>query len=573
MADDVLRETSIEGLPLVPARILNEYAYCPRLAYLEWVQGEFEESADTLDGSLRHRTVDLETGSLPDPREQSNADAELRVLARSVLLSSEAHGLIARMDLVESAGDCVMPVDYKRGKTPDTPERSWEPDRVQLCAQGLILRNNGYKCHSGVIYYSGSKSRIEVDFDEALVGRTLELLADLRSVCASEVIPPPLAQSRKCEGCSLAGICLPDEVTLLAKMKDDADERRKTPVKELRRLVPSVCDLQPVYVLEQGASVSKKGDLLQVKKDGSVIQKVRLLTTSQLNVFGNVQVSTQLLRELGDRDVSVCYFTYGGWFAGMFSGMGHKNVELRRKQFALAEDPQWSFRQASQFVAGKIRNSRTLLRRNSSDPRKAVLTELSRLASRARVVESMDSLLGVEGAAARLYFSRFATMLKPRIGEAFDFRNRNRRPPKDPINALLSFVYGLLVKDINITLLSVGFDPMMGFLHRPRYGKPALALDLAEEFRPIVGDSVVLTLVNGGEVSSKDFIERGGALALTPHGRRKVIGAYERRLSTEVRHPVFGYSVSYRRVMEIQARLLARRIAGEIPEYLPIVTR
>lgn len=567
MEQEISRETSVEVSPLVPARILNEYTYCPRLAYIEWVQGEFVESADTLDGSLRHRRVDQEVGALPQQPTEEDGESQRSIHARSVTLSSARLGLVARMDLVESSGDEVMPVDYKRGRVPDVPGNAWEPDKVQLCAQGLILRDNGYKCARGVVYYIGSKTRVSVDFDPSLEQRTLQLLNDLKGVADTGNIPPPLLNSSKCDGCSLAGICLPDEINMLSRM-----ERGEAP-EELRRLVPSISDLQPVYVQEQGASVSKSGDVLRIKKDGSVIQEARLLSVSQVCVFGNVQVSTQLLRELGDRGIPVCYYTYGGWFSGLFSGMGHKNVELRRAQFALAADAEWCLSQSAGFISGKIRNARTMLRRNSAEPDRGVLAELGRLASQVLKASSSESLLGVEGAAARTYFSRFGTMLKPKIGAGFDFRNRNRRPPADPVNAVLSFVYSLLMKDLHLTLLNVGFDPLMGFLHRPRYGKPALALDLAEEFRPLVGDSVVLTVINGGEVGPQDFVQRGGACALTSGGRRRVISAYERRLNTEVRHPLFGYSVSYRRVMEVQARLLARRVAGEIREYVPFVTR
>lgn len=560
------QETSVESVPLVPARILNEFVYCPRLAYIEWVQGEFEESADTLDGTLRHRRVDREVGALPSPISDEAAPAQdAPIHAKSIMLSSERHGLIARIDLVESADSEAVPVDYKRGKVPDLPCKAWEADRIQLCAQGLILRDNGYTCSKGVIYYSSSKTRIDVMLDASLEEKTLDALRQLRTMADCGTIPPPLVHNQKCVGCSLAGICLPDEVNLLAA-DHDSDM-------QVRRLVPGLSDMQPVYVQEQGAMVSKKGDVLQIKREGVVVQEARLLSVSQLSVFGNAQVSTQLLRELGDRGIPVCYFTYGGWFAGIYSGMGHKNVDLRRQQFALAADDVWCVRQAGEFVSGKIKNARTLLRRNSSDPGKGVLAELSRLASQAQKAASMESLLGLEGAAARTYFSRFSTMLKPKAGAEFDFRTRNRRPPTDQVNALLSFVYSLLIKDAHLALLSVGFDPLMGFLHRPRYGKPALALDLAEEFRPLIGDSVVLTVINGGEVAPQDFVIRGGACALTSTGRRSVIGAYERRLATEVKHPLFGYSVSYRRIMEVQARLLARRVAGEIPKYVPFATR
>lgn len=180
----------------------------------------------------------------------------------------------------------------------------------------------------------------------------------------------------------------------------------------------------------------------------------------------------------------------------------------------------------------------------------------------------------MEGAAAREYFSRFATMFK-QTGEqpAFDFTTRNRRPPKDPVNALLSFLYSMLTKEMLVTLIGIGFDPYLGFYHQPRYGRPALALDLMEEFRPIVADSVVINLINTGEIRAKDFITRLTGCALTDSGRKRVIEAFERRLNTTIAHPIFGYTVSYRRIFEIQARLLARFLTGEISEYPSFITR
>jgi CRISP-associated protein Cas1 len=155
----------------------------------------------------------------------------------------------------------------------------------------------------------------------------------------------------------------------------------------------------------------------------------------------------------------------------------------------------------------------------------------------------------------------------------FDFQSRNRRPPRDPVNALLSFLYAMLVKDMTVTLIGVGFDPYLGFYHQPRYGRPALALDLMEEFRPLVADSVAIGLINNGELRRTDFIERAGAVALSDNGRKRVIEAYERRLDTLITHPLFGYSISYRRVFEVQARLLARFVTGEIDNYPHFCTR
>jgi CRISPR-associated protein Cas1 len=167
-------------------------------------------------------------------------------------------------------------------------------------------------------------------------------------------------------------------------------------------------------------------------------------------------------------------------------------------------------------------------------------------------------------------------MFKPNAATGttdFNFESRNRRPPRDPVNALLSFLYAMLVKDLVVTLVGVGFDPYLGFYHQPRYGRPALALDLMEEFRPLVADSVAIGMINNGEIRPIDFIYRAGACALTDSGRKRVLEAYERRLDSFVIHPIFGYAVSYRRVFEVQARLLSRLLQGEIPHYPSFTTR
>lgn len=157
--------------------------------------------------------------------------------------------------------------------------------------------------------------------------------------------------------------------------------------------------------------------------------------------------------------------------------------------------------------------------------------------------------------------------------QGFSFTNRNKRPPKDPVNAVLSYLYAVLAKDVFVSLLAVGFDPYLGFYHRPRYGRPALALDMMEELRPIIADSVAITLFNNGELADKDFIKTGMGVSMKRHVKRTVLAGYERRMQTEIVHPLFGYKVSYRRVLEVQARLLSRVISGEIKEYPAFVMR
>jgi CRISPR-associated protein Cas1 len=253
-------------------------------------------------------------------------------------------------------------------------------------------------------------------------------------------------------------------------------------------------------------------------------------------------------------------------------------VFLRRSQFRLAEQEYFARTIARRLVAGKIRNQRTLLQRNHVEPNRQALAGMKEMAERAEGAGSLEELLGIEGNAARIYFGEFAGMMKPDEEAGtdplpFEMDGRNRRPPRDPVNAMLSLGYSLLTKDLTVACYAVGFDPYVGFYHQPRFGRPALALDLMEPFRALIVDSAVLTAVNTGMVTARDFVRAGGAVALTAGGRKAFFRAYEMRMDALVTHPLFGYRVSYRRMLEIQARLLARVLEGEIGEYPVFTTR
>ncbi len=563
--------------------MLNEWTYCNRLGVLMWVHQEFEHSADTVDGVWKHRRADTPTRDLPASEELATLDDGDVTARRSLWLSSDAEGLTAKMDVVEvrarladEAVPCgpagagqggleVVPVDTKRGSPPDTPDRSWEPERVQLCAQGLVLRDHGYACSRGFLYFAEAKERVEVVFDEALVARTRELLAGFRDAAASGVLPAPLEDSPKCPRCSLVGICLPDETRLLAQ--GPTPDRGSG-----RQLLAPLRPSSPLFVTGQGARVGvRAGRFVVTERDGGRVADVRVRDTSVVGLHGMVQMSTQALRAAMEAEVPVCYFTYGGWFIGHATGHPHKNVQLRQAQFAAAQDPERSLTLAREVVRSKVRNQRTLLRRNHPDVSAASLAELSRLAGRARGAVDVGVLLGLEGAAARLYFQHFNGLLKAPV--PFDFDHRNRRPPRDPVNALLSYAYSLLVREIMVATLAVGFDPYLGFFHTPRYGRPALALDLMEEVRPLIADSAVISALNNGELGPSSFYIRADGCQLTKAGRAAFIRAFYRRLEQEITHPIFGYRATWRRVLEIQARLLGRHLLGEIPAYTPIETR
>lgn len=551
-------------MPLLPARMVNEYAYCPRLAYLEWVQGEWAESGDTVEGRHVHRRVDRRSGNLP---EAGNGQADEKLHARSITLASNRLGLIAKMDLVEAEGDCVTPVDYKRGKRPHVAQGAYEPERVQVCLQGLILREHGYECTEGALYFAASRERARVVFDEELETRTLAAVNGLRLIAIGGQIPAPLQDSPKCPRCSLVGICLPDEVNFLCNGKI-----------EPRPMAVSRDEAMPLYVQANHAKVAKKGETLEITVDDEKAASARLPDVSQVVLMGNVYVTTPTLHELMRRGIPITWYSYGGWFLGHSVGTGHKNVELRTAQYRASFDDRMCLNIARGLVRAKILNCRTLLRRNwrGEDSPDQLIALLKRDADGAMRAASLEVLLGIEGAAAARYFGAFGQMIKgdpDRETFSFDFTRRSRRPPADPVNALLSFAYAMLTRALSVTLTAVGFDGYRGFYHQPRYGRPALALDLMEPFRPLLADSSVLTVINNGEVRPSDFVSAAGSVALTGDGRKRFIAAFERRMSQEVTHPLFGYRVSYRRVLEIQARLLGRHLLGELDEYPNFLTR
>jgi CRISPR-associated endonuclease Cas1/CRISPR-associated protein Cas4 len=546
--------------PYVPARMVNEFQYCPRLAYLEWVQGEWAESADTVEGRGVHRRVDSGQGELP---EATSLAGDERVHARSVTLSSDRLGLIARLDLIEIEDGAVVPVDYKRGRRPHVDAGAYDPERVQLCVQGLILEDNGYRCTEGVLYFRESRERVRIAFDAELRSRAMAAVSGLRLVAAGDHVPPPLEDSPKCPRCSLVAICMPEEVNYL--------RHGLAP----RPLAASRDLALPVYVQAQPARVRKRGETLLIQTEDGAETTARLGDTSHLVVVGAVDVTAPVLHELMRREIPVSWYSSGGWFLGHTIGTGHRNVELRTAQYRASFDPAFCLSLARGLVGSKLRNCRTLLRRNTraEEPLEAPLGGLRRAVRAAGEATSLAELLGVEGNGGAIYFGSFASMLtsgKDREGLRFEFENRNRRPATDPVNAMLSFAYAMLVRELTATLSAVGFDPYRGFYHQPRYGRPALALDMMEPFRPILADSTVITAINNGEIKPGDFVWAGRACALSPAGRKKIISAFERRLATEITHPVFGYRLSWRRLLEVQARLLGRHLLGEIPE-LPAV--
>lgn len=537
--------------PLVPARIINEHVYCPRLAWLEWEARAFQDNLDTAEGSDAHRGVHEAMGS---------DDSDVMT---SVALSSPRLGVTALLDRVELRDGLAVPVEVKHGKPRKEGSPLWPPELAQLTAQALLLRETGYVVEYGEVFFveSRTRRRVELPLDgEAQIGG---LVAEIRDNAARPTPPPPLLDSPKCPRCSLVGVCLPDETTLLS------GERQSPP----RRLIASDDPRRPLYVMGPSATVRKRQGRLVLHVDGEDQATRRLLDVAHVAVFGNATLTSAAMRACLETDVPILWFTSSGWFQGYSIAHGGSWVARRMAQVRHADDAGRSLPCARRFIWGKLRNQRTLLRRLGKDAASDAVAALEGLARQAAAAKSLPELLGFEGAGARLYFGRFNTMLKGAVADEFQLDGRNRRPPTDPVNAALSFAYALLTKDTTIAAIAAGLDPQIGLLHQPRFGRPSLALDLAEELRPLVADSTVVTLINNGELRDDHFIKRGGAVALTAPGRKRMIRAYERRMAVRLRHPVFGYEVTYRRAAELQARQLAGVLDGQLDEYQALTTR
>ncbi len=624
------------GPPLawIPARMLNEFVYCPRLFYYEFVEGIFLHNADTLDGKRQHKRVDKPGKGLPKAKKASDEPSDTEANSeseeeapppfqtRSVELGSDRLAVNAKLDLIEGihlpdGRIAVSPVEYKRGAPAHEDDMTllWDADKMQLGVQILILRDNGYLCESGTVFYRTTRQRVEWTPDATDVAWIERKIVEARAVAQHAGLPLPLIDSPKCPRCSLAPVCLPDESLLLAKsaaeevaaefeeptevqleldlplemLTDDdlpADSEKLfpdvifpslKPSVAIRRLVAPNPETRPLYLNTPGAFVRLRGETVIAECKGSKLGEWRLIDLHHVALMGPIQISTALVQACCERDIPIVYTSMGGYFYGITRGHGLVNVASRVAQFSTAADPSLALPIARLFIHGKIRNQRVLLMRNHVQCPPEATRTLKWFAALALKAASVEQLYGIEGSSAAIYFANFSGMLRGEDGEAgrfaFDFNGRNRRPPRDPVNAVLSLCYALLVKECTLASAICGLDPYVGFLHKIRHGKPSLALDLMEEFRPLVADSATLTLFNNRMLSVDDFITAGDAVSLTPPARRSVYQVFERRLSDVIIHPVFGYKVSYRRAIELQVRLLAKVVSGEIESYIPFLTR
>lgn len=540
MSDEKQKESDTLPLSLVAHTV-----FCPRRTWLE-AAGEHSDRVQIQAGLSAHRRVDDPTESRPGTW-------------RSMAVHSEKYGLTGRTDTVSSEGaEGVRVTEFKATPVRKEP-RVTEATVVQLALQGLCLTEMGHPVSGYSVYFTDHHKTIDVELDDEDIATALRYVEETRRICSSATAPPPLEDDIRCTRCSHAGVCLPDE--------------RKLETVH-RRILVADPDGQVLHLSTPGSRASLRKGRIVVRKDGESLGDVPVERVQGVTVHGNVDLSGALLRELLWRDITVVWCSSAGRVYGWSQPADGPNGAARVRQHVASSEGRLDI--ARKFIAGKIAGQATFLRRNlpeDSDGR--AVARLRALQREAEKCTSTSSLFGVEGEAAGTYFASFPSLLRGSGAEFFTagWEGRHGRGATDPLNAALNYSYALLTAEVIKALVACGLDPHAGFLHSSGRNKPALALDLMEEFRAPVADSSVVTCVNRGMLTQKSFSSVTGVPRLTPVGRKSLIGAFEQRMATQITHPIFGYKASWRRVLEIQARLVLGCLDGTQERYKAVRTR
>ncbi len=333
--------------------------------------------------------------------------------------------------------------------------------------------------------------------------------------------------------------------------------------------------LNTLYVMSQGSYLKKEGEAIAVKAGGEVKLRIPIISIGSIVCFGDALISPSLMGHCAKCGVSISYLSAYGRFLARVVGPTTGNVLLRREQYRISEDPRRSALIARSIVAAKIANCRSVVLRAlrdhgdqmDADHVARAAEDLKWRTEAVLEVDDLDGLRGIEGDSARIYFDVFNELIVAQKAD-FSFRDRNRRPPLDRVNALLSFVYTMLYHDLRSALETTGLDPAVGFLHRDRPGRMSLALDLMEEFRPFIAERLVLSLINLKQIDQRDLtVSESGAVLLSDAGRKTVVSAYQKRKQDSIVHPFIGEEMHVGIVLQTQALLLARHIRGDVDGY------
>ncbi len=545
--------------PLIRVMALHALAYCERLFYLEEVEEIRVADANVYAGRRLHEGLD------------KGSDIYTMELA------SERLGIRGKVDCARRTSGQLVVEEHKKGRSNKGTE-VWPSDRLQVLAYALLLSEHRAEPVSEVVlHYHADRKRIVVPVErevaEAEVGAAVQRARELRAAIER---PPVAVPERQCRTCSLAPVCLPEEERFI-----------ESSASKPRRLFPADAERRIVHLVEQGCSVRKDGEQLVIHLLDGTRKPLPGLTVGALILHGNVQISTQAIHFCAAHDIGVHWLSYGGNYVGALAP-GAGGVQRKVRQHRALQEPVLKVRLAARLAHAKTENQlRYLLRATRGQTRAPDVEDaLDRLRAEVQSVAGIgeqaapstgscqtwneedarrlvDEIRGHEGMAGKIYFGLLPTLLNLTPGDLLHFDGRNRRPPKDPFNSLLSFGYALLYRDCVAGLLAVGLEPALGFLHTPRSAAYPLALDLMELFRQMLWDIPLIGSVNRRQWTKEDFDITSGQVWLNADGRRKAIQLYEARKQEKWKHPVLDYSLSYARTIELEARLLEKEWAGE----------
>lgn len=528
----------------LPISLVAHTVFCGRRAWLESV-GEVVDSVAMDTGTAAHLRVDQRV---------SDRDAA----RRSVSVGHADLGIGGRCDVVEQARDgSLRVVEYKASPVRRRPEVT-EAQRIQLCLQGMSLEDMGHTVNSHAVYFTNHRTSVDVEVTDAVRARAIQYVAATRAIVNSASAPEPLLDDARCGRCSHVSVCLPDE---------RGEERVR------RRVVPSDPAGEVLHLTTPGSRASLKAGRVVVVRGEEELASLPVERVASLVVHGNVDLSSALIRELLWRTVPIVWASGSGRVIGHARSARSANGLQRVQQHVAAAHGRIDL--ARELIDAKVCNQATQLRRSSRADVLNDVKHIRRTGRACREATSLDELLGLEGEAASISFARFATMLVGEAGVKFAslWPGREGRGATDPVNVALNFAYGLLLSEVIAAVHACGLDPHAGFVHSSSRNKPALALDLMEQFRPPVADSVVITAINNGELAASAFSNALGDWRLRDSGRRSLVSAFQRRMQQEITHPVFGYRVTWRRVVEVQARMVLGVLDGSQPDYVGIRTR
>ena len=549
-----LLQPSLTAQTTIRVSALHALAYCPRLFYLEEVEELYTQDAAVFAGRRLHAELEKQEGE----------DWE------DLFLESETLGLRGRVDALRTRDGQTIPYEHKRGRAhrdDDKQPQAWESDRLQVLAYACLLEMAlGIVIQEGRIRYHADNVLVHIPLDDAgrqEVQAAVQIAKELRT---STHRPPVTENERLCARCSLAPVCLPEEARL-------AHDREWQPI----RLFPADDEREVLHVLEPGTCIGRAGDQLKVSRKGQAVQKLAIRQISQVVLHSYSQISTQALSFCKEYEVGVHWVSGGGRYVGGFDPR-NGSIQRRLAQYKALSDEEQCLALAKRLVQCRGQSQRKFLMRGQRTGRSeavaSAIGQMQALLKQVNKTGSIPSLLGVEGKLAAIYFGVLSELVGEDVSEELHFSSRNRRPPKDRFNALLGFGYALLLKDVMNSILAVGLEPALGFYHQPRTQASPLALDLMEIFRVPLIDMTVMASVNRGNWDvMEDFEIRGQQVWLSNSGSRKFIQFYERRKSECWKHPILGYSISYRRLMELEVRLLEKEWMGEGGLFARLVVR